>query len=187
MATRQRIMKKLVKETYHNRFQHKPQNREAAKKTKWNILRGDTVQVISRTHPEHGKKGVILQVDRKRDRVVIEGLNLAPKHLKPNPDKGLPGKTILKERSLHYSNVNLVDPVTGYPTRVTRKYLEDGTKVRVAKQSGAIIPRPEILTVRKRPKDATVTESDTTNAEDVWEVTYVPLGDRSSSDVVSSI
>jgi len=75
---------------------------------------------------------------------------------------------------MHYSNVNLVDPVTGLPTRVTRKLLEDGTKVRIAKKSGAIIPRPEILSQRRRPKSMTFTESCTDDADDVWEITYQP-------------
>jgi len=75
---------------------------------------------------------------------------------------------------MHYSNVNLVDPVTGLPTRVGRKVLEDGTKVRVAKKSGALIPRPEILLQRRRPKSATVTGSCTSGADDVWEITYQP-------------
>ena len=79
-----------------------------------------------------------------------------------------------RERSIHYSNVNLVDPVTGLPTRVRRKILEDGTKVRVAKKSGAIIPRPEILLERRKPKNMTVTESCTTDADAVWEITYKP-------------
>ena len=176
MATRQKVMNQLMKGgSYHNRFLNKPANREAAKKTKWNLLRGDTVQVNNRKHPEYGKRGIILQVDRKRDRVIVQGLNIAPKHLKPNPEAGFStGKTVLRERSMHYSNVNLVDPVTGFPTRVTRQYLEDGTKVRVAKKSGAIIPRPDILSQRKRPKDPSSTVSDTKEAEDVWEVTYKP-------------
>mmetsp|Transcript_6967 Transcript_6967/g.9411 ORF Transcript_6967/g.9411 Transcript_6967/m.9411 type:complete len:90 (+) Transcript_6967:354-623(+) len=80
----------------------------------------------------------------------------------------------MRERPVHYSTVNLVDPVTGLPTRVFRKYLDDGTKVRVSKKSGAIIPRPEILSERKRPMSRTVTESCTANDDDVWEITYVP-------------
>ena len=75
---------------------------------------------------------------------------------------------------MHYSNVNLVDPVTGLPTRVGRKMLEDGSKVRVAKKSGAIIPRPEILLQRRRPQSLSVTESCTSNADAVWEITYQP-------------
>lgn len=169
MATRMKIMKYLMKSP----SKPKPQLREAAKKTKWNILRGDTVQVIGK-HPERGKQGIVKVVNRKTDRVVIEGVNLAPKRIKGDPDRGIKGRTIQKERSIHYSNVNLVDPVTGLPTRVFRKYLEVGTKVRVAKRSGAIIPRPEILTIRKRPVSQIVTESDTVD-EDAWEITYQPL------------
>jgi len=160
--------------SHPKRKQNKPQLIEAAKKTKWNILRGDQVQVISRKHHEYGKQGIVLKVDRQRDRVIVENVNMGRKNVKANPDAGLPGKTIYRERSMHYSNVNLVDPVTGFPTRVYRKYLDDGTKVRVAKKSGAIIPRPEILTQRRNPKPVNVTESDTDNDDDVWEVTFNP-------------
>ena len=123
------------------RNKRKPQLIEAAKKTRWNILRGDAVQVIERKHPEFGKQGTVMEVNRKADRVTIKGVNLGVKHVKGNPELGTKGRTIMKERSIHYSNVNLVDPVTGLPTRVYRKFLEDGTKVRVSKRSGAVIPR----------------------------------------------
>jgi large subunit ribosomal protein L24 len=73
------------------------------------------------------------------------------------------------ERTLHYSKVNLVDPATGKPTRVYRKILEDGTKVRVAKKSGAIIPYP-IKDPPPPPSDI-ITDKDTVDA-DVWEITY---------------
>jgi large subunit ribosomal protein L24 len=173
MATRAAIMKNLMKPGNTRLRELKPQFLEAAKKTSWNILRGDRVQVIERKHREYGKQGIVLEVDRKRDRVTIEGVNLASYHIKGDAERGTKSKTIQKERSLHYSNVNLVDPVTGFPTRVSRTFLEDGTKVRVAKKSGAIIPRPEILSIRKRPARTNVTESDTVKDEDVWEVTYV--------------
>lgn len=177
MATRAGLMRQLMKGGFPKRIEIKPANREAAKKTKWNILRGDTVQVIERNHPEYGKQGIVKVVDRKRDRVIVEGLNTAPKHVKPDPDRGLSGRTIIVERSIHYSNVNLVDPVTNLPTRVSRKILEDGKKVRVAKKSGAIIPRPEILSQRRRPKSATVTPSDTSDIDVVWEISYTPKQD----------
>jgi len=152
----------------------RPTQKETPHRSKWNILRGDTVQVIERKHPEFGKQGVILKVDRTRDRVIVEGVNKGSHFLKSNPDLGRPkGVTVQRERSMDYSNVNLVDPVTGLPTRVTRKILQDGSKVRVAKRSGAVIPRPDILTVRRRPKSVSVTDSDTTNDDDVWEVTYI--------------
>uniref|UniRef100_A0A7S3V6A7 Large ribosomal subunit protein uL24 C-terminal domain-containing protein n=1 Tax=Chaetoceros debilis TaxID=122233 RepID=A0A7S3V6A7_9STRA len=172
MATRAKIMNSIMKRTFPKRTEIKPAMKEAAKKTKWNILRGDTVQVIERKHPEFGKQGVVTVVDRRRDRVIIEGVNTGPKRQKANPDRGLAGRTIMKERSIHYSNVNLVDPVSGLPTRVSRKTLEDGSKVRVAKKSGAIIPRPEILKERRRPKSIASTVSDTSDADLVWETTY---------------
>jgi large subunit ribosomal protein L24 len=78
---------------------------------------------------------------------------------------------------MHYSNVNLVDPVHGVPTRVSRKFLETGEKVRIAKKSGAIVPRPELLSFRKRPVNSVVTES-CTSEDDTWEISYkdyVPL------------
>lgn len=168
MASRMKLMRVLHKP----RKKLKPQLLEAAKKNKFNIVRGDKVQVIG-THPERGKQGIVQKVMRDRDRVVVEGVNLGPKRVKGNADRGISGRTEQVPRSIHYSNVNLVDPVTDKPTRIFKKILEDGTKVRVAKQSGAIIPKPEILKARKPPSSTTVTESDTLD-EDVWEITYNP-------------
>ena len=70
-----------------------------------------------------------------------------------------------------YSYVNLVDPVTNQPTRISYSFLEDGTKVRVAKKSGAVIPRPDVLKYRKRPVSSLVTDK-CTEQDDVWEITY---------------
>lgn len=153
----------------------KPQLQEAQKKLdnpnqKWDILRGDKVQVIG-AHPESGKQGIVLKVLRKQDRVLVQGLNMGKKHIKGDKDRGIAGRVIETERTIHYSNVNLVDPVHNIPTRVHRKILEDGTKVRIAKKSGAIIPRPDILTVRQRPVNSIVTER-CTPEDDVWAITY---------------
>mmetsp|Transcript_93739 Transcript_93739/g.268260 ORF Transcript_93739/g.268260 Transcript_93739/m.268260 type:complete len:145 (+) Transcript_93739:119-553(+) len=79
--------------------------------------------------------------------------------------------------SMHYSNVNLVDPVTGEATRVKRAYLEDGTKVRIAKRSGAIIEKPEYKP--SRPKNLIAGPKDTPS-EDVLAVTYKPFTDFGS-------
>ena len=166
-AVRQSIMKAI--ERSHRNKQISPQIKEAAKKTKWNILRGDTVQVIG-NHPDRGKQGVVLRVQRKKDRVFVEGLNIGAKWVRANPLRGEKGKTLYVEKGIHYSKVNLVDPVTGLPTRVYRKVLEDGTKVRIAKKSGAVIPKSDILTERKVPVKQTVTDKDTVE-EDVWEDT----------------
>jgi large subunit ribosomal protein L24 len=148
----------------------KPQIREAAKKKKWDIVRGDKVQVIG-NHPERGKQGLVMTVLRDKDRLIVEGVNMGSRNIKGDKDRGIQGKTIMKERTMHYSNVNLVDPVKGVPTRIFKKFLETGEKVRISKKSGAIIPRPEVLTFRKRPVNSVVTES-CTSEDDVWELTY---------------
>ncbi|KAL3893509.1 MAG: hypothetical protein SGARI_008135 [Bacillariaceae sp.] len=96
---------------------------------------------------------------------------MGPRNIKGDKDRGVPGKVIMKERTIHYSNVSLVDPVQNVPTRITRKYLETGEKVRISKKSGAIIPRPDVLEFRKKPLNSIVTDSCT--AEDAaWAITY---------------
>jgi large subunit ribosomal protein L24 len=139
---------------------------------KWNIVRGDKVEVVDAHHREKDKQGIVLKVLRDVDRVIVEGVNMAPKHIKGNRERGIAGRTVQKERTLPYAAVNLVDPVTNKPTRVYRKFLDDGTKVRVSKKSGAVIPRPDILTAR-RPASQTATTSCTTE-EDAWSITWQP-------------
>lgn len=167
MATRQRLMKILAKET--KRRKPSPQLREAAKKKKWDIVRGDKVEVIG-VHPERGKQGIVKKVIREQDRVIVEGVNMGAKHIKKDEARGIKGHKIMKERTIHYSKVNLVDPSTGFPTRFYKKFLEDGTKVRVAKKSGAIIPKPDVYLERK-PKSSFVSDQCTTDAA-VWEQTF---------------
>mmetsp|Transcript_16701 Transcript_16701/g.33248 ORF Transcript_16701/g.33248 Transcript_16701/m.33248 type:complete len:184 (-) Transcript_16701:284-835(-) len=140
---------------------------------KWSLVRGDKVQVVHRRHAEFGKSGTILQIDRRRDRVKVEGVNMKPFIVKGNKALNIKGWTEERERMIPYGSVNLVDPVTGLPTRVYKKFLEDGSKVRVSKKSGAIIPRPEILSIRKRPLRVTEGDCDTTGDE-VWKETYSP-------------
>ncbi len=172
MSARMRLTKIMAKAG--TRSKPKPAAEQAAERTKWNIVRGDKVEVIG-NHTEKGKQGVVLQVLRDLDRVIVEGVNLGSKHIKGDAERGIKARKVQRERSIPYSDVNLIDPVTLKPTRIIRKYLEDGSKVRVAKKSGAIIPRPEILNYRKRPVSSRVTESDTVE-DDVWEQTYFPAG-----------
>mmetsp|Transcript_21494 Transcript_21494/g.38496 ORF Transcript_21494/g.38496 Transcript_21494/m.38496 type:complete len:197 (+) Transcript_21494:118-708(+) len=138
---------------------------------RWNIVRGDTVQIIDRKHPEFGKQGTVQVVIRDKMRVIVENVNLGPKRIKADPERGVKGETIMQERSIHYSNVNLVDPVTGFPTRVSYSHLEDGTKVRISKRSGAIIPKPDVWKSKMKGSIASE-DSDTVKDEDVWAVTY---------------
>ncbi|OXS73858.1 50S ribosomal protein L24 [Domibacillus enclensis] len=96
------------------------------------VKKGDKVMVI--TGKDKGKTGVVLAAFPKKDRVLVEGINIVKKHAKPsqlNPQGGI----LSQEAAIHVSNVMLLDPKTNEPTRVGRKVV-DGKKVRVAKKSG---------------------------------------------------
>ena len=99
------------------------------------VKKGDKVMVIS--GKDKGKTGVILSAFPKKDRVLVEGVNIVKKHVKPNqlnPQGGI----VSQEAAIHVSNVMLIDPKSGEPTRVGFK-VEDGKKVRVSKKSGKVI------------------------------------------------
>ena len=114
---------------------------------KWKVLRGDQVQVM--VGKDKGKVGNVLRVDRKHNRVVVEGANLVTKHIKAT--KQHPGARVTKESGLHYSNVAVLDPVSGEPCRVGFRFAEDGSKVRVNKRTGAVVPKPDAAKERKHP------------------------------------
>jgi large subunit ribosomal protein L24 len=97
------------------------------------IRKGDEVIVI--TGKDKGKRGVVLAV--ADDRVTVEGLNIAKKHVKPNPMKGTTGGVEAKAMPLHISNVALVD-ANGKPSRVGIK-VEGDKKVRFLKSTGAVL------------------------------------------------
>ncbi|WP_391205619.1 50S ribosomal protein L24 [Psychrobacillus sp. L4] len=99
------------------------------------VKKGDKVKVIS--GKGKGKTGVILSSFPKKDRVLVEGVNIVKKHTKPN-QANQQGGIVSQEAAIHVSNVMLIDPKTGEPTRVGSK-VEDGKKVRVAKKTGEII------------------------------------------------
>ena len=100
------------------------------------IRKGDEVVVI--TGKDKGKRGtVVLRVDGEH--VVVEGVNRAKKHVKPNPVKGVVGGVVDKDMPLHISNVSLYNPATQKADRVGFKLLEDGKKIRVFKSSGEAV------------------------------------------------
>ncbi|WP_040225836.1 50S ribosomal protein L24 [Bhargavaea cecembensis] len=103
------------------------------------VKKGDKVQVI--TGKDKGKTGVILAAFPKKDRVIVEGVNVIKKHTKPNQENPQ-GGILSKEAPIHVSNVMLLDPKSGEPTRVGYKVDADGKKVRVAKKSGEVIADP---------------------------------------------
>lgn len=100
------------------------------------IRKGDEVVVI--TGKDKGKRGVVkTRVDE--DRLLVEGINRAKKHVKPNPVKGVVGGIIDKDMPIHISNVALFNPMTQKADRVGFKVLEDGRKVRVFKSNGELV------------------------------------------------
>jgi large subunit ribosomal protein L24 len=96
------------------------------------IRRGDTVVVIS--GKEKGKRGEVERVEPKKERVVVTGVNVRTRHARPSQQnqEGL----FTFEAPIHVSNVMIVDPDSGEPTRIGYRFTDSGEKVRVSKKSG---------------------------------------------------
>lgn len=101
---------------------------------KLKIKKGDTVQVIAGS--QKGKKGTVTAVIKDSNRAVIEGLNIRKKHMKPTNNN--PGGIVDIEAPIHISNLALLDPKSGKPTRVGYR-IEKDVKVRYSKKSNEII------------------------------------------------
>ena len=102
---------------------------------KFKIKKGDRVIVL--TGREKGKTGDVLQVIRKDDRVLVQGVNMVRRHQRPSQVS--PGGIMEKEAPLHISNVALIDPKTDKPTRVGFRVRDNGTNVRFARASGEVL------------------------------------------------
>jgi len=100
---------------------------------KLHIKKGDTVMVI--TGESKGQKGRVLEVNREKEKALVEGVNLISKHTKPNA-KSPQGGIIKKEAPIHISNLMLVDPTSGKATRIGRKLNDKNKLVRYSKKSG---------------------------------------------------
>lgn len=100
------------------------------------IKKGDLVKIIS--GKDKGKQGKIIRSIPKEDKIVVEGLNLRIKHLKPRR-QGEKGQRIQFPASLNVSKVMLICPKCSRPTRVGYKFLEDKSKERICKRCGEII------------------------------------------------
>jgi len=101
------------------------------------IKKGDNVVVIS--GKDKGKTGKVMRIVRDEDRVVVEGINLVKRHVRPTP-RNPSGGIVEREQAIHASKVMPVDPSTCKGTRVRFKTLEDGKKVRIAAKSGDELP-----------------------------------------------
>ena len=102
------------------------------------VTRGDTVRVLR--GEDKGKEGKVLRVFPKTGRVTIEGINIVKKHRKARRAEEQSG-IIEMPAPIHHSNVMLLDPKSGKPTRLKARIDEDGTKERLAVKSGEAIPR----------------------------------------------
>ncbi len=104
--------------------------------SKLNIKKGDTVYVLS--GDDRGKTGRVLKVIPDKQRAIVEGVNFVTKATKPNaqhPQGGL----VKMEAPIHISNLALVDPKSGKPTRIAHQRDAEGKVVRIAKKSGEVI------------------------------------------------
>ena len=110
--------------------------RKSNKQLKLHIRKGDKVKVIA--GDDKGKEGVVQEVLKSKGRVVVEGINIVTRHEKPSAGK--PEGGIKKtEAAIHISNVQLIDPASGKPTRVGRKLNEKGKLQRYSKKTGELI------------------------------------------------
>ena len=105
------------------------------------IKKGDTVKVIA--GKDRGKSGRVLEIDRERGRVTVEGVSLSKRHTRPNPQRGIKGGIAERESMIHVSNVMALTSA-GIPTRIGTKVETVGGKVRrtrVAVKTGEALDR----------------------------------------------
>ncbi|MFM7471182.1 MAG: 50S ribosomal protein L24 [Nodosilinea sp. LVE1205-7] len=103
---------------------------------KMHVRKGDTVQVIAGR--DRGKVGEILSVNPKKSQVVVKGVNIRTKHVKPTQE-GESGQIVTQEAAIHSSNVMLYSEKEKVASRIAYTFTEDGRKVRMLKKTGEII------------------------------------------------
>ena len=103
------------------------------------IRRND--QVVVTAGKDNGKRGRVLRVLPLKNRLIVEGVNMIKRHTRPNPQRNIKGGIVEREASLHASNVQLVCPECGKMTRVGRRVLGDGRKVRVCRKCDGVVDK----------------------------------------------
>ncbi|MGH7751575.1 MAG: 50S ribosomal protein L24 [Gemmatimonadales bacterium] len=101
------------------------------------IRKGDQVKVIAGR--DKGKSGRVLSVNPEKHICTVEHVNLVKRHTRPNPAKQIKGGIVEREGSIHISNLMLVCPSCGKPTRVRHQFLDDGSKMRACQRCGATL------------------------------------------------
>ncbi len=100
------------------------------------ILKGDEIQVMC--GKDKGRHGSVTVV-KDNGKLIVQGINVAKKHVKPNPNAGIEGGIIPTEMAIDASNVLVVNPATGKGDRIGFKQLEDGKKVRFFKSNNEVV------------------------------------------------
>jgi large subunit ribosomal protein L24 len=103
------------------------------------VRKNDNVIVI--TGKDRGKRGRVLKVLPAKNRLIIEGVNIIKRHTKPNPAKQIKGGVVEREAPLHASNVQIVCPECAKATRIGRKILGDGRKVRICRKCEGVVDK----------------------------------------------
>ncbi|MCD6451207.1 MAG: 50S ribosomal protein L24 [Acidobacteria bacterium] len=106
---------------------------------KVSIKKNDIVLVIQ--GKDRGKQGKVLRVFPKRERALVEKVNMVKRHTRANPQKNIKGGIVEREAPIHISNLMVICPECGEPTRVGHIFLEDGKKVRVCKKCQGVLDR----------------------------------------------
>jgi len=103
------------------------------------IRKNDNVLVTA--GKDRGKRGRVLKVAPDRNRVVVEGVNFINRHTRPNPSRNIKGGIVKREASIHASNVQLVCPECGAATRLGRRVVGDGRKVRFCRKCQGVVDK----------------------------------------------
>jgi|SRR6476660_704550 large subunit ribosomal protein L24 len=126
------------RKTDRPRAVNRKRHADNAERQRLHVSKGDTVRVVR--GDDKGKEGKIIRVYTKTGRVTIEGVNIVKKHRRARSAEEQSG-IVEMPAPIHASNVMLIDPKSGDPTRTRRQIDEDGTKERIAVKSGESIPR----------------------------------------------
>lgn len=103
------------------------------------IRKNDNVVVIA--GKDRGKRGRVLRLVPGKNRLIVEGVNFVKKHTRPNPGQNVKGGIVERESPFHVSNVQLVCPECGAATRIGRRLLGDGRKVRICRKCDGVVDR----------------------------------------------
>jgi large subunit ribosomal protein L24 len=103
------------------------------------VKKNDTVEV--RAGKDRGKRARVLSVEAAKGRAVVEGVGTIKRHTRPNPQRNIKGGIVERESSVDASNLMVVCGECGKASRVARKFLEDGSKVRICRKCGGLLDR----------------------------------------------